>query len=103
MSGPVKWTLPWTEVHRNSARCRQCGDEIESTHRHEMVSCSCGAVCVDGGLAYLRRVWNGSLGQPEDVFEDTSETTEWEVDYDDHMHELARRKRVLPSAEKGQA
>jgi hypothetical protein len=85
------WTLPHTEVHRNSAKCLHCGDEVESTHRHELVSCSCGAFFVDGGLAYLRRGWNGSLGEPGEVFEDTSLTTEWEVDYDDHMNEVSRR------------
>lgn len=89
---PVEWTLPHTEVHRNSARCLRCGDEIESTDRHELVSCSCGAFFVDGGRAYLRRGWDGSLGDSSEVFEDTSETTLWEIDYDDQMREIGRRK-----------
>ena len=53
-------------IVRNSARCRKCGDEIESFHRHDMRWCSCGAIAVDGGRAYMRRA-----GEPED-FEDTS-------------------------------
>jgi hypothetical protein len=43
-------------IVRNSARCLTCGDEIESTHRHDFVTCTCGAISVDGGTAYLRRV-----------------------------------------------
>lgn len=39
----------------NSARCLKCGDEIESKHRHDWVSCKCGAIFVDGGKDYLRR------------------------------------------------
>lgn len=40
---------------RNLARCDSCGDTIESTHRHDFVTCSCGGLSVDGGLAYARR------------------------------------------------
>ena len=39
----------------NAAQCLRCGDTIESKHRHDFQSCSCGAVFVDGGLDYLRR------------------------------------------------
>ena len=59
-----------TKIIRNSARCRRCGDEVESRYRHDFVSCSCGAIFVDGGHAYLRRG-----GWPEDC-EDTSEVRE---------------------------
>lgn len=40
---------------RNQAQCLRCGDVIESTHVHDLVSCSCGQLFVDGGLEYLRR------------------------------------------------
>ena len=40
---------------RNAARCKCCGDVIESRHVHDFVSCKCGAIFVDGGLEYLRR------------------------------------------------
>ena len=39
---------------RNAIRCNKCGDEIESTYRHDFRSCKCGAVFVDGGLDYQR-------------------------------------------------
>jgi len=44
-----------TKIIRNRAKCLKCGDIIESTHRHDFVSCKCGAIFVDGGLDYLRR------------------------------------------------
>lgn len=56
-------------IIRNSAKCLGCGDEIESTHRHDFVSCSCGDLSVDGGKAYLRRVVGGG-------YKDTSVVTD---------------------------
>lgn len=41
----------------NKARCRKCGDIINSIHRHDYVRCSCGAIAVDGGRSYLRRAF----------------------------------------------
>ena len=43
---------------RNRAKCKLCGDIIESTYRHDMVSCSCGEISVDGGNDYHRAVFN---------------------------------------------
>lgn len=39
----------------NRAKCLLCGQIIESTHRHDFVSCKCGNLHVDGGLDYLKR------------------------------------------------
>ena len=47
-------------ILQNQIRCLKCKDEPYSTDRHDFVECSCGAVAVDGGLDYLRRV--GDLG-----------------------------------------
>lgn len=52
---------------RNSARCLKCSTEIESTHRHDFVTCPCGALSVDGGLDYARRVFKDDAD-----WEDTS-------------------------------
>ncbi|MAN77462.1 MAG: hypothetical protein CML24_09795 [Rhizobiales bacterium] len=49
---------PWQRIIRNSARCLACGDEIESTHRHDFVRCRCGKLAVDGGHAYLKRLYD---------------------------------------------
>lgn len=41
---------------KNSAICLACNKEIESTHRHNFVSCGCpNQTFVDGGLDYIRR------------------------------------------------
>ena len=42
----------------NKIRCKKCGDIIESKTVHDFKSCTCGAVSVDGGHDYLRRVGN---------------------------------------------
>lgn len=50
-------------IIKNAAKCRNCGDVIESTHVHDFVKCSCfkneernRGIAVDGGTEYLRRV-----------------------------------------------
>lgn len=40
----------------SKAKCARCGQVIESRERHEFVSCSCGAIAVDGGTDYCRYV-----------------------------------------------
>lgn len=57
--------MPLPRIIRNAARCLGCGDEIESTHRHDFVTCSCGKLSVDGGKVYTRRVWDDSVGYEE--------------------------------------
>lgn len=42
---------------RNAGKCAKCGDVIESTHRHDFRHCKCGAIFIDGGLAYQRYGW----------------------------------------------
>lgn len=49
-------------IIHNRAKCRKCGDVIESMHRHDFKSCVCGAIFVDGGKAYIRRG-----GEPENI------------------------------------
>ena len=39
----------------NKAKCKLCGDIVESKYRHDYVKCSCGEISVDGGKDYLRR------------------------------------------------
>lgn len=43
---------------RNAVKCTHCGDVIESTHRHDYVSCSCRKTFTDGGDSYIRRGGN---------------------------------------------
>ena len=46
------------KIIRNRIKCKKCGEIIESTSRHDFKFCKCGAVAVDGGKDYLRRVGN---------------------------------------------
>jgi len=61
-------------IIRNRGRCKKCGDVIESKYRHDFVTCTCGAISVDGGNAYLKR-----SGNPED-FEEMTNTKKKGVD-----------------------
>jgi hypothetical protein len=49
----------------NSIRCKRCLDIIESKLVHDCIYCSCGAVAVDGGIEYLKRI--GSLKDIEEL------------------------------------
>ena len=40
----------------NKVRCHHCGDEPESKHVHDFRWCKCGAIAVDGGPYYAKRV-----------------------------------------------
>jgi ribosomal protein S27AE len=44
-------------ITRNAAKCVNCGDVVESIHRHDFVRCNCGDIFVDGGLDYVRYGW----------------------------------------------
>lgn len=48
---------------------KKCGDIIESEYTHDFKMCKCGAVGVDGGHDYLRRL--GSLDDWEELSEIT--------------------------------
>lgn len=43
-------------IIQNAVTCLSCGDFIYSMHRHHFNTCTCGAISVDGGQDYLRRV-----------------------------------------------
>ena len=46
-----------SKKERNRARCKKCGDVIESKHVHDFVTCKCGSISVDGGPSYKRRLF----------------------------------------------
>ena len=53
---------------RNRAKCLTCGDVVESKHVHDFVTCKCGAISVDGGNEYHRRLWPG--GKKDEFIEE---------------------------------
>jgi hypothetical protein len=73
-------------IIENTVVCLSCGDKIVSKHRHDFVTCTCGAVSVDGGQSYLRRV--GDFGNamdlswslPDDVYEQGAEAAQDAMD-----------------------
>lgn len=77
-------------ITRNAVKCLDCGDTIESTHRHHWVQCSCGHAFVDGGTEYLRR---GFLDEDRIVDLSEVEGTETVEGKTDSKSE-ARRKKV---------
>lgn len=52
---PKEYKLPKSIILRNSAKCLNCNEEIESKHRHDFVSCYCANLQVDGGHDYIKR------------------------------------------------
>ena len=44
----------------NKAKCLECGEVIDSRHRHDFVTCKCGNLSVDGGKDYLKRSFHNS-------------------------------------------
>ena len=59
------------KIIKNAIQCKLCGEIIESTDRHQYVTCKCGACTVDGGHAYLRRCF-----KDKSCYVDLSETIE---------------------------
>ena len=45
-------------MKRSRLKCFGCGTVIESRHRHDFVTCTCGDVSIDGGLDYQRILWS---------------------------------------------
>jgi hypothetical protein len=48
----------------NQLKCLKCGDTPYSAHVHDFRHCKCGAMAVDGGMEYIRR-----LGDPDNIEE----------------------------------
>ena len=44
------------EIISNKIKCKKCRDVIESKNTNDYKKCSCGAVAVDGGKDYLKRI-----------------------------------------------
>jgi len=49
-----KWMIG--DWYINAVECTKCGDIPRSRNRHDYRPCKCGAIAVDGGSWYLRRV-----------------------------------------------
>jgi hypothetical protein len=73
-------------IVQNEVSCLACGDFIVSKHRHDFVTCTCGAVSVDGGQSYLRRVGDFanamdlSWSLPDNIYNDCAEAVQNAMD-----------------------
>ncbi len=73
-------------IIQNAVTCLACGDFIVSKHRHDFVTCTCGAVSVDGGQEYLRRVGDFanamdlSWSLPDNIYNDCAEAVQNAMD-----------------------
>lgn len=73
-------------IIQNAALCLSCGDIIVSKHRHDFVECTCGAISVDGGQEYLRRVgdftnaMDMSWSLPDEVYKECAEAAQYAAD-----------------------
>lgn len=59
------------KLKRNRICCKHCSDIIESKRTNDFKLCKCGAVGIDGGLDYPKRIFGSN--QAEEHYEDLSE------------------------------
>ena len=57
------------KIIQNKARCKLCGDVLESTSRHDFKWCKCGVMAVDGGHDYIKRCWKPGYEKDEVIEE----------------------------------
>lgn len=73
-------------ILQNAVICNKCDDYIFSGNRHDFKSCKCGAVSVDGGMDYLRRVGDFkdctdmSYSLEDDIVKEGVEAVKWAED-----------------------
>jgi Zn-finger nucleic acid-binding protein len=76
--------------------CNACKDEIVSIHRHDFNSCKCGAIAIDGGLEYTRRVGDIHNYTDLSVYEDAErEETDWEREYREREEKRVYKETLL--------
>ena len=82
-------------IVQNAAVCNQCDDFIVSKHRHDFVTCKCGAISVDGGQEYLRRVGkfedatDMSWSIPDKVYEECASAVQAAIDTNRNKYGIA--------------
>lgn len=82
-------------IVQNAVSCLLCGDFIVSKHRHNYVTCTCGAISVDGGQEYLRRVGDLSAAVdlswslPDDIYNACAEAAKHALDTNRNKYGIA--------------
>jgi hypothetical protein len=73
-------------IIQNEAQCAKCKVIVFSAHRHDYKTCECGAIAVDGGQDYIKRVGNReniierSLDVDEKIIEECINAAQWGID-----------------------
>ena len=61
-------------IWKNKARCKNCGDVLESIRRHDFITCTCfqeekgHGIFIDGGRGYYTRI-GGNFDDYEEIKE----------------------------------
>ena len=82
-------------IIQNAATCLGCGDFIVSKHRHDFVTCTCGAISVDGGQEYLRRVGDFTnaidhlWALPDELYRQCADAVEEAIDTNRNKYGIA--------------
>lgn len=56
--GKILMVVNYGKIIINKARCKKCGDIIESKDLNDFKRCACGSIAVDGGHYYIKRIGN---------------------------------------------
>ena len=75
---------------RNRAKCRLCGDIVESIMTNDVQMCGCGEIGVDGGLD----VYRGIFGDPKNFIRIEDDGSEKEVVYQDRLSRLEENSKA---------
>ena len=88
------------KIIKNRARCKNCGDIIESYYRNDIKSCRCGAITIDGGHDYIRRGYDKreNLENLSIMLYDMSDPDDREDAFKDEaaLIEKTRKKYAMP-------
>ena len=82
-------------IIQNEAQCAKCKAIVFSAHRHDYKTCECGAIAVDGGTAYLKRVGNSediierALDLDEKIVERCANAAQWGLDTQRNAYGIA--------------
>ena len=68
----------------NKVRCTKCDVLIESRHSHDLKTCKCGAIFIDGGTEYQRYGWGANYSSKK------NESVEDNIDFSYSVYEKTK-------------
>lgn len=61
------------DIYSNAAKCLECNTVVRSKNRHDFTMCPCGALAVDGGSWYAKRMTNGEYEELAEIYADVKD------------------------------